>query len=358
MSARTGATRAHHVGSLLRPPALMAARAAYAAGTSDARELRRHEDAAIRDAVAMQEQAGLPVITDGELRRATWNSGFLGMLDNVEFAEHAEPGRPQLEVRGPVARSAALVAGDFAFVREVATAAAKVTMPSPSYLLGTRGVCVRPDAYSGRASLAADVVRAYRAEIAALEQAGCRHLQLDDPNFGFFCDERWRAQAKEASGRPWEAMLDLYITVINAALAGRSPGLTVMLHTCRGNVRDIVLARGGYEPVADRLFNDVAVDGYLLEYDDERAGGFTPLRHLPKGKLAVLGLVTTRSGVLEDAAGLKRRIEEAARAAPIEQLALSPQCGFASPAEGDRLTAGEQRAKLERIVEVADDVWA
>jgi 5-methyltetrahydropteroyltriglutamate--homocysteine methyltransferase len=358
MGVATGLPRAHHVGSLLRPPALMAAQTARAAGTADARELRRREDAAIRDAVAMQEKVGLPVVTDGELRRMTWNFDFLSMLDNVEFAEHPETRRPQLEVRGPVARSTALVADDLTFLRDTATVPVKITMPSPSYLLGTRGVYVRPDAYEDPAGLAADVVRAYRAEIAALERAGCRHLQFDDPNFGFFCDERWRAQAEEASGRPWEAMLELYVTVINAALAQRSPDLTVMLHTCRGNVRDIVLARGDYEPVADRLFNDVAVDGYLLEYDDERSGSFAPLRHLPKGKLAVLGLTTTRSGVLEVAAGLKRRIEEAARFAPIEQLALSPQCGFASPAEGDRLTAGEQRAKLERIVDVAADVWA
>ncbi|HUN26235.1 MAG TPA: 5-methyltetrahydropteroyltriglutamate--homocysteine S-methyltransferase [Steroidobacteraceae bacterium] len=361
--------RAEHVGSLLRPPQLLAARARVRAGELGAADFALLADAAIREAVAQQERIGLRAVTDGEFRRDSWSLDFLKQFANVVVSRspvkvsfHTEEGdidRPPsaLSVAGKISRPRPIFVAGFEFLRSVAKSVPKVTVPSPSMLHFRGGrASVDRSAYPDIEEFYADLARAYAAEVADLASAGCRYLQIDEVNFAYLCDPAFREEARRIGEDP-EALPHTYARLINAAIAARPADMTVGMHLCRGNFESAWLASGGYAPVAETLFNEIDVDGYFLEYDSPRAGDFSPLKLVPKGKTVVLGLVTTKGGALERADDLKRRIDEAARELPLEQLALSPQCGFASAGRGNRLTAEQQWAKLELIVEVAREVW-
>ncbi len=362
--------RADQVGSLLRPAAVHEARERFARGALDAAALRAVEDAAIREVVAQQERIGLPVVTDGEFRRENWYADFIGGLRGVEIrAAQANPAfkdDPDHEVTyvpknvvtvARLERPEPVLVRDFTYLASVATHAAKITIPSPSRLHfhGGRGV-VSVDAYPDIEDFFADVVRVYRAEIAALEAAGCRYIQIDDPLFSYFISERMRAEIV-ANGEVPEARLARYVRLINDCIAERRADTAVGIHVCRGNARSAWIAEGGYERIAEALFGGLHNDHFLLEYDDDRSGDFAPLRFIPTGKRVVLGLVTTKNGRLEDRATLLRRIEEATAYVPLENLAISPQCGFASVVEGNIITDADQWAKLQLIVDVSREVW-
>ena len=363
------AYRSEHVGSLLRPVRLLQAREDVQRGRLAAHDLAAVEDEAIINAVRRQEEIGLPVVTDGEFRRAAWQTDFLQQISNVVMSRgtvkvsfHTEQGDidrlpSALKVTGKVARPKPIFIGAFRFLRSIATVAAKVTIPSPS-LLHFRGgrQAVDAEAYPDIEAFYSDIARAYAEEIADLAAVGCRYLQIDEVNFAYLCDPKLRAEVRRFGEDP-DTLPRTYARLINQSIAGRPLDMSVGMHLCRGNFESAWLAEGGYEPVADVLFNMIDVDRYLLEYDTERAGDFRPLRYLPKGKTVVLGLVTTKRGALERADDLARRIDEAARHAPLEQLALSPQCGFASAGRGNHLTEEEQWAKLRLVVEVARRVW-
>jgi 5-methyltetrahydropteroyltriglutamate--homocysteine methyltransferase len=362
--------RADHVGSLLRPASLLEARAAHERGQIGADALRRAEDDAIRGAVDLQEGIGMPVVTDGEFRRTWWHLDFLTAFQNVRrvppkvkarFHTHEGPlelDAPGFEVTGKLARPSPIFVDHFRFLRSVSTAVPKMTIPSPSIMHFRGGrAAIDAKAYPELEDFFADLARVYAEEIRDLAEAGCTYLQIDETNLAYLCDPALRAQVRERIGADPDALARTYARLINESIAKRPQGMKVMLHLCRGNFKSGWAAEGGYEPVAEVLFNEVAVDGYFLEYDDERSGGFEPLRHLPRGKIAVLGLITSKSGTLESKDEVKRRIDQAARFAPLEQLALSPQCGFASTCEGNVLTAEDQRRKLALVVEVAREVW-
>ena len=362
--------RADHVGSLLRPPALLRARDAHAAGETDVGALRAIEDDAIRDAVAMQERIGLRAATDGEFRRTSWHMDFIHRLGGIEKTEerievrmHGAAGDTSFTSAGIAVRSRLwldepIFADDFVFLQQtVTTAVPKLTIPSPSmvhYRGGTAAVdrTVYPDIEE----FWSDLSSVYADEVRAMGDLGCRYLQLDDTSLAYLNDPAQRA-AMTARGDDADAVHLRYIAQINAALAGRPQDMRVTTHMCRGNYRSSWAAEGGYDYVAEALFGELGVDGFFCEFDDERSGGFAPLRFVPPGKQVVLGLVTTKSGVLEDPDVLKRRIDEAAKYVPLDQLCLSPQCGFSSTVEGNALTYDEQVAKLELIVRVAEDVW-
>ncbi|MEO7245097.1 MAG: 5-methyltetrahydropteroyltriglutamate--homocysteine S-methyltransferase [Rubrivivax sp.] len=361
--------RADHVGSLLRPPALAAARARWRAGEFDADALRALEDEAVRDAVQRQQSIGLRGVTDGEFRRDWWHLDFLGQLDGVTLQAAAGPkfgvadGAPEqppiATVTGRVGCSRPIMADDFAFLRSVAPPGStlpKMTIPSPSmlHLRGGRAAISR-EVYPDLAPFWDDVAAAYRAAIVHLADAGCRYLQLDDVAFAYLCDPRVQAACREHGDDP-AALPAQYAAAINAALRGRPADMTVTIHTCRGNFKSAWVAEGGYDPVVEAMFS-TDVDGYFMEFDSERAGGFGPLRALPPDKRVVLGLVTTKLGALEDADALKRRIDEAARIVPLDRLCLSPQCGFSSTHHGNALSHDDQWRKLERVVEVAASIW-
>ncbi len=363
--------RADHVGSLLRPPAVHGARADLAAGRITAAELRRIEDEAITAVVRMQEDVGLHTATDGEFRRGSWHMDFISQLGGIssgpeEMAVHFHnPAGPldftaaALRVHGKVALDHPIFAADFAFLQSLATTAmAKLTIPSPS-MVHYRGGPAAIDAtvYPDIEEFWSDLSAAYAEQIAALGRLGCTYLQLDDTSLAYLNDPEQR-QELAARGDDAEHQHLRYIRQINAALAARPETMTVTTHMCRGNYRSSWVAEGGYDFVAEALFNDLNVDGFFLEYDDARSGGFEPLRFVPPGKQVVLGLVTTKRGELEPADLLRRRIDEASKYIAIDQLCLSPQCGFASTVEGNALTYDEQVAKLRRIVEVANQVWA
>jgi 5-methyltetrahydropteroyltriglutamate--homocysteine methyltransferase len=361
--------RADHVGSLLRPAPLLAAREAHREGRCSLSELRALEDEAIRDVVRTQEALGLEAVTDGEFRRGLWHLDFLTQFSNVAVTRspvqvrfHTAAGDltrapSALRVTGRLERPKPIFLEAFRFLKSLTQAVPKLTLPSPSVLhfRGGRDAIDR-HAYPQLEEFYADLARVYREEVRDLAGAGCRYLQIDEVNLAYLCDPRLREQAL-ALGEDPDALPLTYARLINDSIASRPSDMCVCLHLCRGNLESAWLAEGGYEPVADVLFNTLEVQGYFLEYDSERAGDFRPLRLLPKGKRVVLGLVTTKHGALERAADLKRRIEEAARYVPLEQLALSPQCGFASGERGNKLTAEEQWAKLRLVVEVARDVW-
>ncbi len=361
--------RAEHVGSLLRPAELLAARERCADGRLCAQELAAIEDQAIRDIVRRQEEIGLRAVTDGEFRRAAWQIDFLKGFSNVAVSRstvrvsfHTEQGDidrlpSALRVTGTLARPRPIFVDAFRFLRSVARAVPKLTIPSPS-LLHFRGgrQAVDERAYPDLEGFYADLARVYAQEIGDLAAAGCRYLQIDEVNLAYLCDARLREEVRRLGEDPDRLPLT-YAELINHSIGARPRDLTVGLHLCRGNFESAWLAEGGYEPVAEVLFNAIDVDGYFLEYDTDRAGDFRPLRFVPRGKLVVLGLVTTKRGALERATDLIRRIEEASRYVPLEQLALSPQCGFASAGRGNRLTFEEQMAKLRLIVEVARQVW-
>jgi 5-methyltetrahydropteroyltriglutamate--homocysteine methyltransferase len=362
--------RADHVGSLLRPPALLQAREARERGTISQEELRQVEDKAIRDVVRMQEDIGFKAVTDGEFRRTWWHLDFLEKFRNVtvmpprvkvRFHTHEgdielEP--PGLRVDGKLARPGDIFVDHFRFVRSVARAMPKITIPSPSTMHFRGGrKAIDEKAYPDMAGFYADLARVYAEEIAALGAAGCRYLQIDEVNLAYLCDPKLRDQVRNNIGEDPATLPRTYARLINDAIAARPPGMRVCMHLCRGNFQSAWVAEGGYDPVADVLFNEIAVDGYFLEYDDPRSGSFEPLRLVPKGKTVVLGLVTTKLPELESKDELKRRIDEAARYVPLEQLALSPQCGFSSTVEGNKVTLDDQIGKLRLVVETAREVW-
>ena len=356
--------RADQVGSLLRPASLAETRARWRRGEVDAATLKSEEDAAIRVAVARQEAIGLQGITDGEFRRDWWHLDFLAQLDGVTLQDNEGPkfriaGQEQppiATVTGRVACSRPIMAEHFAFLKGVTTRTPKMTIPSPS-MLHLRGgrAAISHEVYPELDAFWADVAAAYRSAIAHLYAAGCRYLQLDDITFAYLCDPQIQAKCR-ANGDDPAALPATYAAAINAALAGKPADLRVTIHTCRGNFKSAWVAEGGYDPVVEAMFS-TNVDGYFMEFDSARAGTFEPLRALPRGKKVVLGLVTTKLGDLEDADMLRRRIDEAAKFVPLDDLCLSPQCGFSSTHHGNALSMDDQWRKLERVVEVARSVW-
>jgi 5-methyltetrahydropteroyltriglutamate--homocysteine methyltransferase len=361
--------RADHVGSLIRPDCLIAARAAAERNEIAPADLAAIQHAAIRDVVRVQEEIGFKLATDGEFNRGSWQRDFLLKLDHVELmasrltvrfhsaAGTREHSPPSLKVVGKLRRPHGIFVDDFGFLRSVARTVAKVTLPSPTVLHFRGGrEAIDARAYPDLEEFYADLARVYREEIRDLAAAGCRYLQIDEVNLAYLCDPALRDQVANIGEDPASLPLT-YARLLNDAVAGRPRDMTVCLHLCRGNFAGAWIAEGGYDPIADLLFNQIDADGYFLEYDTPRAGSFAPLRFLPKGKIAVLGLVTTKSAELEDKDALKRRIDEASRHAPLEQLALSPQCGFSSAIGGNTMTIDGEIAKLRLVAEVARDVW-
>ena len=360
--------RADHVGSFLRPTFLLDAREQFHAGAIDGKKLRAVEDEAIRGIVKFQEDLGLRGITDGEFRRTYFHIDFLTQLEGVEVKGgihvkfHSAKGDvdfepPVMQVTGKVRHTKAIQRADFEFLKSVTALTPKVTIPSPTMLhfRGGRGA-ISKEAYPDLDAFYADVAAGYADELASLGAAGCTYVQLDDTNLAYLCDEKMREGARQRGDDPNE-LPRRYAKLINAAIAGRPKGMSVCVHLCRGNFKSAWAAEGGYEPVAEVLFNELGVDGYFLEYDDARSGDFAPLRHVPKGKTVVLGLVSTKVGELESKDSLKRRIDEAAKFAPIEQMCLSPQCGFSSTVHGNEIAVESQANKLRLVVETAREVW-
>jgi 5-methyltetrahydropteroyltriglutamate--homocysteine methyltransferase len=363
--------RADHVGSLLRPPRLMQARADHAEGAISAADLRAVEDECIREAVAMQRDVGLRSATDGEFRRASWHMDYIYQLGGVSQVEgerihvkfRNDEGEydfapPAMRVDGPVRIEHTIFGDAFTFLRDtVAGATPKLTIPSPSMVHYRGGnSAIDPAVYPDLDAFWTDLVTAYADEVGRLSTLGCTYLQLDDTSLAYVNDPAQREHILAIGGDP-EHLHETYIENINRALAGRPDGLAVTTHMCRGNAQSMWAAEGSYDFVAEALFSDLEVDGFFLEYDDARSGGFEPLRFVPPGKCVVLGLVTTKRPLLEQKDALKRRIEQAARFVDIDQLCLSPQCGFSSTVEGNRLTIAEEVAKLRLVVETAEEVW-
>ena len=356
--------RADQVGSLLRPPELRDARARARRGELAPEALREIEDRAIRDAIAKQETVGLQAVTDGEFRRDWWHVDFLTGFEGVEAHsaplvvgfKDTEEQPPTLRVTGKVRRPRPIFVDAFRFTQAATARTAKQTLPAPAMLHMRPGRAgISREAYPELSEFWTDVAGAYREEIRDLAAAGCRYLQLDDTSFAYLCDAEFRASMVKRGDDPATLARD-YVGAINAVLSDRPAGLAVTMHTCRGNFKSTWVASGGYEPVVEAMFG-ADVDGFFMEFDSDRAGDFAPLRYLPLGKKVVLGLVTTKLGVLEDKDTLKRRIEAAAKYVPLENLCLSPQCGFASTHHGNLISGDEQWRKLERIVEVAREVW-
>jgi len=373
MSARTEPPfRADHVGSFLRPPYLLEARERKARGELSAAQLREVEDRAITEVVQFQRDAGLQAITDGEFRRTYFHIDFLEQLAGVKTdvpvtvkkadgSEELAP--PVIRVIDKVRHAVDIQRADFEYLRAQVERHApgctpKVTIPSPTMLHfrgGRAGISreaypeLEPDFYD-------DVARAYAEELRALHAAGCRYVQMDDTNLAYLCDEKMRAAARQRGDDPDE-LPHRYARFINKVVALKPAGMTLAMHLCRGNFKSTYAAQGNYEPVAEALLREMDLDAYFMEYDDDRSGDFRPLRFLPRGKIVVLGLVTTKFGQLEKKDELRRRIDEAARHAPLEQLCLSPQCGFSSTVHGNNIAIEDQRRKLELVVEVAREVW-
>ena len=359
--------RADHVGSLLRPKHLLEARKQCEAKRIASAELRRIEDDEIQRLVKRQEDIGLKCVTDGELRRGSWHMDFLCNIGGVEIAGSqrrsfrddqgaVENELPMPKVVDRLRLDKPIFGDDFAFLKSATKVVPKLSIPSPSMLDGLGAVAENGGVYRDREEFLSDLVKIYAEQIRLLGQAGCTYLQIDDTMFAMLADETYRNKIRATSEDPSKRHLT-YIRLVNEAVAHRPANMTVCVHTCRGNHRSAWAASGGYDPVAEAVFSQLNVDGLFLEYDDVRSGSFEPLRHVPKGKTVVLGLVTTKRGTLETKDGLKRRIDEAAKFIDIDQLCLSPQCGFASTLEGNRLTEDEQFAKLKLVVETARDVW-
>ena len=358
--------RAEHIGSLLRPRPLKDAFRAHAERRLDDESFRTVQDAAIRDAVRLQEEVGLRSVTDGEFRRTAWSAGFVWALDGVAP-------RPSLfefkDERGdviwwetcfaerPLRRTRGIATEEYRFVAPLTSRTPKVTMPSPSFLHFFRGPeCADRSVYPDLDRFFDDLVAIYRAELAELHALGCRSVQLDEVPIAMLGDDAVRERVR-ARGEDPDAIVRRYVDAVNRILEGRPADLRVAMHLCRGNLRGHWMASGGYDRIAEILFRDAAVDGFLLEYDTPRAGDFGPLRHVAPGKRVVLGLVSSKTPALETRDDLRRRIDEAARTLPLEHLAISPQCGFASTVAGNPLGEDDQRRKLARVVEVADAVW-
>ena len=363
--------RADHVGSLLRPSGLLEARAAHARGDLDADALRAAEDAAITDVAAMQRDVGLQTATDGEFRRTSWHMDFIYAMDGVsrtdekiDVAFRNDSGDQSftaaaLTVDGKVGIETPVFSEAFSFLQSVVTLeqTAKLTIPSPSMVHYRGGpAALDPAVYPDEDEFWDDLSAAYANQVRGIAAQGCTYLQLDDTSLAYLNDPAQRAQVA-AQGRDADHQHERYIAQINQALADRPAGLAVTTHLCRGNYRSSWAAEGGYDFVAEALFGGLEVDGFFLEFDDARSGGFEPLRFVPPDKYVVLGLVTSKRPELESVDDLLRRIDEAARFVPLEQLCLSPQCGFSSTVEGNALTRDEQVAKLALIVEVAERVW-
>lgn len=366
---------ADHVGSLLRPAELLRARDDHAAGRIDAGELRGIEDNAIREAVRRQREVGLRTATDGEFRRESWHMDFIYQLGGIEQVrddtikvqfhnaqKSYEWAPPSAHVTSPLRLDHTIFGEAFSYLRETVAeeadgATPKITMPSPS-MVHYRGGRSAIDAsvYPDLDGFWADLTAAYAAQVSGLYELGCRYLQFDDTSLAYLNDPVQREHVKEIGGDP-EHQHEAYIANINKALAGRPADLAITTHMCRGNNQSMWAAEGGYDFVAEALFNGLEVDGFFCEWDDERSGGFEPLRYVPKGKRVVLGLVTTKRGELESKDDLKRRVEDASRYVDVDQLCLSPQCGFSSTKEGNDLTREQQWAKLRLIVETAEEIW-
>lgn len=365
--------RADHVGSLLRPPELLAAREQRQRDELSAEALRSVEDRCIRQVVKLQEDIGLRGITDGEYRRTIWHADFLRQFEGVAVKEgvaeqgvarkfksgeqEIERSPTRFEITGRLKRSRGIETDNFSYLASVTERTPKLCIPSPTILQMRGGrAAVDREAYPDMESFFADLARVYREEIQALADLGCTYLQLDDPNMAYLCDEKMRENVRRIGEDPNRLPLT-YAKLINDCIKDRPPSLTMCMHICRGNFRSAWAAEGGYDPVAEILFNEFKLDGFFLEYDSPRAGSFAPLRFVPKDKKIVLGLVTTKTGEMESADEVKRRIEEAARHVPLEQLALSPQCGFSSTVLGNNITVEAAIAKLSLVVKVADEVW-
>ena len=362
--------RADHVGSLLRPASVLAARDDFAAGRITAQQLRAAEDEAIAGVVAMQQNAGLQSATDGEFRRASWHMDFIYQIGGVSKApgnlavRFHNPGGDieftpaALHVGSKIHMAKTIFEEDFSYLQSLAGAStAKLTIPSPNMVHYRGGpAAIDPAVYPDIEEFWSDLAAAYADEVARLAALGCTSLQFDDTSLAYLTDPAPRAEIA-ARGEDAEHLHLRYIRQVNAALTAKPPGLAVTTHLCRGNFRSSWAAAGGYDFVAEALFGELNVDGFFLEYDDERSGGFEPLRFVPPGKMVVLGLVTTKRGELEDPDTLKRRIDQASKFVSLDQLCLSPQCGFSSTVEGNVLSYEQEVAKLELIVKVASDVW-
>ena len=362
--------RADHFGSLLRPPELLAAREAFAAGTIGAEALGEVEDSSIRNAVRLQEDLGFQSATDGEFRRTSWHMDFIYQLGGISKTDeqlqvafkNAEGSTSftsaALKVDGKVQLDHTIFADAFEFLKSVTTTAVpKLTIPSPSMVHYRGGAAaIDPDVYDSVDEFWSDLSAAYAEEVRRLGELGCTYLQLDDTSLAYLNDPAQRQMISERGDDADHQHLR-YIKQINEAISARPEGMSITTHSCRGNFQSYWAAEGGYDFVAEALFSELDVDGFFLEYDDDRSGGFEPLRFVPEGKLVVLGLVTTKNGALESKDDIKRRIDEASQFVPLEQLCLSTQCGFSSTVEGNSLTFNEEVAKLTLVREVADEVW-
>ena len=374
MSTETPPFRADHVGSLLRPAELLRARDERQQGNISAEALRAIEDRAIRDGAKLQEEIGLQGITDGEYRRTIWHVDFLrqiegvtvqeGVADAAGVARRFQSGGQEIErsptrfcATGRLKRGHGIETDNFKYLASVTSRTPKLCIPSPT-ILHMRGGrdAVDKKAYPDMEDFFSDLAQVYREEIRGLAELGCTYLQLDDPNMAYLCDETMREGVRRIGEDPNE-LPRTYAKLINDCIAERPPNMTVCMHICRGNFRSAWAAEGGYDPVAEILFNEFKLDGFFLEYDSPRAGSFSPLRFVPKDKQIVLGLVTTKTGEMETADQIKRRIDEAARYLPLDQLALSPQCGFSSTVLGNNITVEAEIAKLALVVRVAGEVW-
>ncbi len=363
---------ADHVGSLIRPRALMEAWHAAQDGKGSADELRAVQDEAIRDVVAMQEALGLEVVTDGEFRRGGWSRGFLDAVGAFSFEPSKLTFRNEAGLATPapapvatakIERRRPIVVDDYKFLAGVTSKRAKVTMPTPSHMhFGHFGAAADKSVYPDIEAYWADMTAVYKAEIAALGEAGCTLLQLDEVPLTLCCDDTNRRIAQE-NGEDPDTLIGRYIDAINEAVAGRPKSMRVLLHLCRGNMQGLWMGDGSYAPIAERLFGETDVDGFLMEYDSPRAGDFAPLKYLAPGKIAYLGLVSTKNPEMESKDDLKRRLDDAARHTDMTQLGLCPQCGFGSSAlskfnvQDNPMTLDIEKAKLARIVEISREVW-
>jgi 5-methyltetrahydropteroyltriglutamate--homocysteine methyltransferase len=366
--------RADHVGSLLRPPELLLAREKHAKGDLSADGLREVEDRSIRGVVKTQEDIDLQGITDGEYRRTIWHADFLKQIDGVTVKEGVaatggvarrfQSGEKEIdrsptrfEITGRLKRSRGIETDNFKYLASVTNRTPKLCIPSPT-ILHMRGGrdAIDKHAYPEMEDFYADLAQVYREEVRALADLGCTYLQLDDPNLAYLCDEKMREGVRHIGEDP-NQLPRTYARLINECIKDRPDNMTVCMHICRGNFRSAWAAEGGYDPVAEILFNEFKLDGFFLEYDSPRAGSFSPLRFVPSDKKIVLGLVTTKTGDLENAEDIKRRIDEASRYVSLEQLALSPQCGFSSTVLGNNITVEAELAKLSLVINVAHEVW-
>jgi 5-methyltetrahydropteroyltriglutamate--homocysteine methyltransferase len=360
--------RADQVGSLLRPKELLDARQRYQHNEISKEQLREVEDRSIREVVRKEENIGLQSITDGEFRRTFFHIDFLERLAGVTVSGGIETkftgktgvvdfAPPRLSVTGKLRHVEDIQKADFEFLKSVTGRTPKVTIPSPTMVHFRGGrKAIDIEAYPDMDEFFDDLAQCYRDEINSLYRAGCRYIQLDDTNLAYLCDSKMRAGAIERGDDPDE-LPHAYADLINHALKGRPDDLTIAIHLCRGNFRSAWVAEGGYEPVAEVLFNEINVDAYFLEYDDERSGDFSPLRFVPENKTVVLGLVTTKVGELESAHELTERVKAAAQYIPLERLCLSPQCGFSSTVHGNDISEANQWTKLELVVNTARDIW-